>query len=159
MKSVPVLDFGHFRNAPNWPISPWRPGHSCCILSIERSDGISPPYVRVPNVAHCRHYPDPFKIQSLVPLMGPSFWKRREKKYRSGNAINYPHCTMRLSPCKGVNYWWQWCLHLGKKLFWCFFLAQIDLPVCQISTFPDTSNRFFANRYHIFCKYWVGIFF
>ena len=46
-----------------------------------------------------------------------------------------------------------------KNYFEVFFSAQSDLLVCRISTLSDTSNRFFANKYHIFCKYLVGIFF
>ena len=54
---------------------------------------------------------------------------------------------------------WQWCLPLTKNYFEVFFWPQSDLLVCRISTLSDTSNRFFANKYHIFCKYLVGIFF
>ena len=50
---------------------------------------------------------------------------------------------------------------LRKKYFERFFSAQSDLLVWRISIFSDTSNRFFANKYHGFflVKYWVGIFF
>ena len=54
---------------------------------------------------------------------------------------------------------WQWWVPRIKNYFEVFFSAQSDLLVCQISTLSDTLNRFFANRYHIFWKYWVGIFF
>ena len=54
---------------------------------------------------------------------------------------------------------WQWWVPRIKKYFEGFFSAQSDLLVCRISTLSDTLNRFFANRYPIFCKYCVGIFF
>ena len=46
-----------------------------------------------------------------------------------------------------------------KNYFEVFFLPQSNLLVCRISTLSDNSNRFFANKYHIFCKYLFGIFF
>ena len=47
----------------------------------------------------------------------------------------------------------------GKKIILRFFLAQIDLLVCQISTFPDTSNRFLPINITCFANIWFEYFF
>ena len=46
-----------------------------------------------------------------------------------------------------------------KRYFQVFFRAPQNLSARQISKWPDTPFRFFANRYPIFGKYITGIFF
>ena len=46
-----------------------------------------------------------------------------------------------------------------KRCFQVFFRAPQNLSARQISKWPDTPFRFFANRYPIFGKYITGIFF
>ena len=46
-----------------------------------------------------------------------------------------------------------------SQQFWSFFKAQKKLIVCKIWSLDDTPFRFFANRYPIFGKYLMEIFF